>query len=1112
MFFGREDVFTWIENSLSGKFVDHILVLHGQRRVGKTSVLKQIPNFLTSQYVQVFFDLQGRTNTTLERFLWWMASEIVRTLKKEHDIDLPRPKRDAFADPDAFIADFIPALQAVMGDKVLLLTFDEFDSLDRSDIQESLARPLISFLRRLFEVEGFNFIFSIGSSGNKLENMQATYTDFFKTALYRKVSFLTRDECYNLITRPVAGVITYEPEAIEQIIAITSGHPYFTQLTCHELFARCQKTGSRVVTAADVAEILDDVIERGTVNLKFVWDEASDLEKWILAALGQGEGLSLKGISQLLKSQGVRFVESDLNSAVLHLRDKDVLTRENAFVIQLMKHWLETNRPMDRVREELVQTNPIADRYIEIGDEYRDRQQFKQALDSYQQALDVQPNSLGALYNVASIHLQMGDNQLAAEVFLKALQVDDEHIAARQGYCQAQLAVGDSAQREGLPTTAIEAYQAILNVNPAHAAARQKLADIYRGQAETQLAGGLDQKALDSLRLALEMTPEDESLEARCQVIIAERKAALVADWLDKAGKALRRKRWDEAAQLAEEALKVDPDDQAVQRRLAQIKDAPRLERLNAYKAEAEAAMARGQYPKAISALELAVLLAPEDNALAEMLQMARGDQQHAQLRMIQAQAAQAEAAGDWAGVVAAREAALKLNPNEEHLAQALADAKTAFRQARISALRGQVDSARQAERWDEAVGALQDLLALAPTDQAVQAELEHLLAAQQKARLAALLTQAEEAAQQEHWDQALANWEAYLVEVPGDAEKLESRMVKARKYAQLSADYQAAQDFMRKRQYNRAISKLQGIFTLEPTYKATSRLLVEAVEASKQHKPFWRQPLVYGGLAGVIMLSLGLIFNQRITAFFSSQSTPIQVGEMDTLKSGEVVPPVAQTITETAIVTVEAIIQQDLTIEPTPTTFIPTATLRLSQTPTPVPAWVTDFAEPILAYIADRPADIEDNSPREIENSVYVVQGVSDFDYVISAQVNEIYNGAGFELDNGNGNYVFVSVNPDPGFRDLSGVEPTRWLLGKEDSLLYYGFDQGFKNSYKIMIIFKGPLVMFYLDNKPQASYEYENHVINRGSRPIIRLAAQTGKATFSNVKIWDITNLDLP
>ena len=130
MFFGREDVFSWIERSLAGKYVDHILVLHGQRRVGKTSVLKQIPNFLSNKYIQVFFDLQGRTNTTLDRFIWWLAREIARTLRQERDITIPRPNREDFAaDPEYLINEFIPSLRPVLGDQVLLLTFDEFDFL-----------------------------------------------------------------------------------------------------------------------------------------------------------------------------------------------------------------------------------------------------------------------------------------------------------------------------------------------------------------------------------------------------------------------------------------------------------------------------------------------------------------------------------------------------------------------------------------------------------------------------------------------------------------------------------------------------------------------------------------------------------------------------------------------------------------------------------------------------------------------------------------------------------------------------------------------------------------------------------------------------------------------
>lgn len=331
MFFGREDVFEWIQSSITGQYADHILVIHGQRRVGKTSVLKQLGNRLPRRYIPVFFDLQGRTHTTLDRFLWWLAREIVRVLKQDRDIEVPLPDKESFsADLEYFENRFLPDLKPVLGGGTLLLTFDEFDNLEESEVKESLARPLIDHLRRLMGSGGLNFIFSIGSSGRKLENMQAAYTEFFKTALYKKISFLNEEQTRSLITRPVEGILEYDKPAVKRIHKIAGGHPYFTQLTCHELFARCQRTDQRHIRESDIEAVLDDVVERGTVNLKFVWDEASDIEKWSLAALAQMEGKAdNRALADTLKKQHVRFSESDLTSCLLHLREKDILTPED---------------------------------------------------------------------------------------------------------------------------------------------------------------------------------------------------------------------------------------------------------------------------------------------------------------------------------------------------------------------------------------------------------------------------------------------------------------------------------------------------------------------------------------------------------------------------------------------------------------------------------------------------------------------------------------------------------------------------------------------------------------------------------------------------------------
>ena len=86
------------------------------------------------------------------------------------------------------------------------------------------------------------------------------------------------------------------------------------------------------------------------------------------------------------------------------------MTLKNTFIIRLMKRWLEHNRPIDRVRVELVQNNPTADRYIEIGDELHDWNQWDDALQFFQQALDVQENNLTTLMKNAYIHLERNEN------------------------------------------------------------------------------------------------------------------------------------------------------------------------------------------------------------------------------------------------------------------------------------------------------------------------------------------------------------------------------------------------------------------------------------------------------------------------------------------------------------------------------------------------------------------------------------------------------------------------------------------------------------------------------------------------------------------------------
>src|SRR5215469_18549447 len=100
MFYGREDVFEFIRRNLIGVHRDTALVLYGQRRTGKTSVLYQVHRRLGPAYRCVFIDLHGLSLNGIGDLLNGIATSVSRGLRRDYGITVDAPDRAAFeADP-----------------------------------------------------------------------------------------------------------------------------------------------------------------------------------------------------------------------------------------------------------------------------------------------------------------------------------------------------------------------------------------------------------------------------------------------------------------------------------------------------------------------------------------------------------------------------------------------------------------------------------------------------------------------------------------------------------------------------------------------------------------------------------------------------------------------------------------------------------------------------------------------------------------------------------------------------------------------------------------------------------------------------------------------------
>jgi hypothetical protein len=374
LFVGRQDVFDYIQEHLFGAYQNNVIVLHGQRRTGKTSILYRLKKVMNDTHVAVLVDMQGKAARGTVDFFYSLADDIVYTLE-DQGITVELPPRSDFADSPEFFfrSRFLRRVYEVLpevvnpradahphdGDqphkKHLLLMFDEFEELQKRVEDGKLDAEVFPFLRNLMQhEEPLDFVFA---GTHKLEELGAEYWSIlFNIASYKKITFLSHDDAQRLITEPVKPHLEYDPLAIERIIGVTGGHPYFTQVVCHELVSYHNETQRSYLTANDVVEVLDRIVERGEAHFKFIWAESSANERAVLLALSDVLETAELASADDVRGQLDKCAACPTEIPVLQVLDRlemgDILTRSGPrsnlyrFKIDLIRRWIYATRPV----------------------------------------------------------------------------------------------------------------------------------------------------------------------------------------------------------------------------------------------------------------------------------------------------------------------------------------------------------------------------------------------------------------------------------------------------------------------------------------------------------------------------------------------------------------------------------------------------------------------------------------------------------------------------------------------------------------------------------------------------------------------------------------------
>ncbi|MBN1580054.1 MAG: ATP-binding protein [Anaerolineae bacterium] len=350
MFFGRESLFTTIHQNLVQTSPSRIVVLHGQRRMGKTSMLYQLAFHIPEQYIPVLLDLQGMSLDGMASLLWEMMQVIRRAIKRTADITTTSQDRQSwFAAPKHSARSFFAHIQEQVGDRHLVLMFDETmliaDKIDAGTLEESIFD---CFAELLTQFAYLDFVFSIGS---KLGLMKDELVRLSRPTVYQEVGYLETDAARALITQPVRDILSYTPKAIEAILELSSGQPYYTQLICHELFNLMQSQDRTTVILTDVETVRPHVVELAVAQMHYVWSETPSRSKRMLLALAKvehetGQGASVEQLYQALAEQGIVMPDQEIKKTLGQLEKRYIVTTSApySFRIGLFRHWILQNQ------------------------------------------------------------------------------------------------------------------------------------------------------------------------------------------------------------------------------------------------------------------------------------------------------------------------------------------------------------------------------------------------------------------------------------------------------------------------------------------------------------------------------------------------------------------------------------------------------------------------------------------------------------------------------------------------------------------------------------------------------------------------------------------------
>jgi len=430
-FFDREDVINAVDKFIR-RNQDINFLIFGQRRIGKTSVLKRILKlYSNNNFKSLFYTLQGEAETTLENLLKNIATRICN----DFGFEIPYIQE---IDSKNFLTDFLPDLKKILKKNTLILLFDEFDVMGQREniieLQKTISyHKFIDYIPQIIDTVKNNsipikLIFAIGRNYKDLDNERFGQINKFGQQI--EISTFPQ-EIINKMLEQTDNICKFTEKAKKRIYEITSGHPYFTQCLAALSFDHAVDTNQKEISLKIVDSVLIETIKRYSSGVLWIWDTLTNTDKIILylAAnlIHNNKKIDITNLKQSVHENNFLPVVDQLYNSLSTLTNIKFLIYEKneyKFFSEFFRNWIITEINLSDLQKYFFNYDlQISNLLINAKFSFNENN-FDEALLFFQKILNVAPSHFDALFYSAKIFTKKNNYKEAYNLFKRAFSIN----------------------------------------------------------------------------------------------------------------------------------------------------------------------------------------------------------------------------------------------------------------------------------------------------------------------------------------------------------------------------------------------------------------------------------------------------------------------------------------------------------------------------------------------------------------------------------------------------------------------------------------------------------------------------------------------------------------